>query len=35
MIDGASFASVAHEMGILGVWGAIAFAVALRLFRWK
>jgi ABC-type multidrug transport system permease subunit len=35
MIDGASFASVAGDMGVLCVWGAVAFAVALRLFRWK
>lgn len=35
MIDGATFASVLGSLGILGLWGAAAFAVALRLFRWK
>ena len=35
MIDGATLASVASELGILSVWGVAAFAVALRLFRWK
>jgi ABC transporter DrrB family efflux protein len=35
MIDGASLPSVADELGILCFWGALAFAVALRLFRWK
>jgi ABC-type polysaccharide/polyol phosphate export permease len=35
MIDGASVASVAGQLGILGLWGAAAFAIALRLFRWQ
>lgn len=35
MIDGDSLASVAGELGILGVWGGLAFAFALRLFRWQ
>ncbi len=35
MIDGASLASVAVELGIVGLWGAVAFAIALRLFRWQ
>lgn len=35
MIDGATLASVAHELGVLAVWGVVAFAVALRLFRWQ
>ena len=35
MIDGASLASVSAELGILCVWGAIAFAIALYLFRWQ
>jgi len=35
MIDGVSLASVAGELGILCAWGAVAFAVALRLFRWQ
>ena len=35
MIDGASLASVAGQLGVLGAWGLVAFAVALRLFRWQ
>jgi ABC-2 type transport system permease protein len=35
MIDGASLASVARELAVVGFWGAAAFAVALRLFRWR
>ena len=35
MIDGATLASIAGPLCILGVWGLIAFAVALRLFRWQ
>jgi len=35
MIDGATLASVATELGVLSFWGIVAFAVALRLFRWK
>jgi ABC-2 type transport system permease protein len=34
MIDGASLASVAGEVGLLVAWGAAAFAAALYLFRW-
>ena len=34
MIDGASLASVAGEVGLLAAWGAAAFAAALYLFRW-
>jgi ABC-type multidrug transport system permease subunit len=35
MIDGAKLTAVAGELGILGLWGFVAFAVALRLFRWQ
>jgi ABC-2 type transport system permease protein len=35
MIDGAKLTSVAGELGILGLWGLVAFVVALRLFRWQ
>jgi ABC-2 type transport system permease protein len=35
MIDGASLAAVARELGIVALWGVAAFAVALKLFRWK
>jgi ABC-type multidrug transport system permease subunit len=35
MIDGASVAAVAKELGIVALWGAAAFVVALKLFRWK
>jgi ABC-2 type transport system permease protein len=35
MIDGAKLTSVAGELGILALWGLVAFAIALRLFRWQ
>jgi len=35
MIDGATLTSVAPELAIVGLWGAAAFVVALRLFRWR
>ena len=35
MIDGSTLGSVAWELGVLSLWGGAAFAVALRLFRWK
>jgi ABC-2 type transport system permease protein len=35
MLGGAGPAAVAQNIGILLVWGAISFAVALRLFRWQ
>jgi len=34
MIDGASLLSLAGPLGICVAWGAVSFAVALRLFRW-
>ena len=34
MIDGASLAALAIPLGITAAWGAVSFAVALRLFRW-
>jgi ABC-type multidrug transport system permease subunit len=35
MIDGARLSAVGGQLGVLGLWGLIAFAVALRLFRWQ
>lgn len=35
MIDGASLASVAREIGICAAWGAASFVLALKLFRWR
>jgi ABC-type multidrug transport system permease subunit len=35
MIDGAKLTSVAGELAILAFWGMVAFAIALRLFRWQ
>ncbi len=34
MIDGAPLAALAVPLGITAAWGAVSFAVALRLFRW-
>ncbi len=35
MIDGASLASVAPQVGITAAWGAGCFVLALRLFKWR
>ncbi len=33
--DGASLADVAKPLAIVAAWGVAAFAIALRLFRWR
>ncbi len=35
MIDGASLAAVAGPVAICATWGAVSFAVALKIFRWR
>jgi ABC-type multidrug transport system permease subunit len=35
MLDGAGWGSIAGELIVAGAWGAVSFALALRLFRWK
>jgi ABC-type multidrug transport system permease subunit len=35
MLDGVGPAAVARQVGIMVVWGAVAFGIALRLFRWQ
>jgi len=35
MNEGAGFAGVAAELGILAAWTAVCFVLALRLFRWE
>ncbi len=35
MLDGAGFVDVAPELGIVLLWGALPFALALRVFRWE
>ena len=35
MLQGASLAGVAPQMGILGVWLVACFTLALKLFRWR
>jgi ABC transporter DrrB family efflux protein len=35
MIDGASLVGVARPLGIVVLWGAVCFVVALRIFRWR
>lgn len=35
MLQGASLAQLTPQMGTLGVWLVISFALALKLFRWK
>jgi ABC-type multidrug transport system permease subunit len=34
VLEGASLASQAHEVGILGAWGALGFILGLTRFRW-
>jgi ABC-type multidrug transport system permease subunit len=35
MLDGASLAGVAPDLAIVGVWGVVCFAAAIRWFRWE
>jgi ABC-2 type transport system permease protein len=35
MLDGVGPAAIAHQVVILLIWGAVSFAVALRVFRWQ
>jgi len=35
MLDGAGWDAIAGELLVAGAWGAAAFVLALRLFRWK
>jgi len=35
MLQGANLAQLAPEMGVLGAWLVVCFAVALKLFRWR
>jgi ABC-type multidrug transport system permease subunit len=35
MLDGAGLAPLLPELGLLAVWGAVSFALALKLFRWQ
>jgi ABC transporter DrrB family efflux protein len=35
MLQGASLASLGHELVVIAVWLIVAFTVALRIFRWR
>ncbi|HEV8039900.1 MAG TPA: ABC transporter permease [Bryobacteraceae bacterium] len=35
MLQGAGLGQVAPQMGVLGVWLVVCFALALKLFRWR
>jgi ABC-type multidrug transport system permease subunit len=35
MLDGASWAALAPELGILVAWGVVTFGLSLKLFRWQ
>jgi ABC transporter DrrB family efflux protein len=35
MIDGASFAAIGTKLAVLLLWGVGAFALAMRLFKWR
>jgi ABC-2 type transport system permease protein len=34
VLDGATLASTWPQLAILGGWGAVGFALALKVFRW-
>ena len=33
--DGVGVTAIATQIGIVAAWGAVAFAIALKLFRWR
>jgi hypothetical protein len=35
MLEGAGLAPLLPELALLAAWGAISFAVALKVFRWQ
>ena len=35
MLDGAGLTPLMPELGLLAAWGAVSFALALKLFRWQ
>ncbi|MBY0455830.1 MAG: ABC transporter permease, partial [Gemmataceae bacterium] len=35
MNDGAGWEALPFPLLVLGVWGGVSFAVALRIFRWR
>jgi ABC-2 type transport system permease protein len=35
MLDGSGLVPILPDLGILAVWGALSFAVALKVFRWQ
>jgi ABC-type multidrug transport system permease subunit len=35
MLDGAELAGLGPDLANLSVWGALTFALALRIFRWQ
>jgi hypothetical protein len=35
MLEGKTLAELWSELLVLGVWGVVPFAVALKIFRWR
>ncbi len=35
MLQGAGFAALSGELGIMAIWMALSFGLALKLFRWQ
>lgn len=35
MLEGAGLVSLGGELALLAVWGAVSFAIALKIFRWQ
>jgi ABC transporter DrrB family efflux protein len=35
MLEGKSLAELGFELAVLGIWGGLSFAIALKIFRWQ
>ena len=35
MLEGKSLSALPLQLGVLAVWGAVSYAIALKIFRWQ
>jgi ABC-2 type transport system permease protein len=35
ILEGATLGAVKHELALLALWGAVPFAISIRVFRWR
>ena len=35
ILEGASLASIWHELAIMATWTVVPFAIALKIFKWR